>query len=412
MRVTGKTGWRLDSVRAGIIGHLLSFEPTYRQAGVSRYTEALVRELPSLAPEDTFVVFTSPGDIPTDRGFDPRTEWVPSRLPTDKPVARIGWEQTAGATIARRHHLDVIHAPVNVVPIIAGAPRIVTIHDLAFHLYPEQYPGPKQRYLRVMTRLSVRRAARVIAVSNATRADVIRLYGADPARVVTVPNGVSSEYQPLSADEVSRFRHQQGLDGPFILFVGTIQPRKNLETLLRAYARVGAETGWPLVIAGAAGWDYESVFATARELGLTGGERDRVRFVGFIEPETLPHWYNAAGIVVYPSLYEGFGLPLLEAMACGTPVIGADASSLPEVVGEAGLLVPPKDVDALGRAMLTLTRSDELRDELRERGLRRATEFSWRRTATETLAVYRETLAATRHAAQSTPARLRKQKDV
>jgi glycosyltransferase involved in cell wall biosynthesis len=129
-------------------------------------------------------------------------------------------------------------------------------------------------------------------------------------------------------------------------------------------------------------------------LGLTGTDgHERVRFVGFVPPESLPLWYNAAGMLVYPALYEGFGLPLLEAMACGTPVIGADASSLPEVVGEAGLLVPPKDVDAVGRAMLTLTRMDEMRAELRERGLRRAAEFSWRRTAEETLAVYRDVLA-------------------
>lgn len=369
---------------------------------MSRYTEALVRELPALAPDDTFVVFAGPDPIPHDRGFDPRTEWVRAKLPTGKPVARIGWEQTVGTTIARQHKLDLVHAPVNVTPVITGVPSIVTIHDLAFHLFPEQYPGAKQRYLRLMTRLSVRRAARVIAVSDATRADVIRLYGADPARVVTVPNGVSDDFQPLPEDAVARFRQEQGLPEHFILFVGTLQPRKNVETLLKAYARVAGESGWPLVIVGAHGWDYESIFVTARALGLTGvAGAERVRFVGFVPPETLPLWYNAAGMLVYPALYEGFGLPLLEAMACGTPVIGADASSLPEVVGEAGLLVPPKDVDAMGRAMLTLTRSNELRAELRGRGLRRAAEFSWRRTAQETLGVYRDVLAESASGTQS-----------
>ena len=389
-------------MRAGIIGHLLSFEPTYRQAGVSRYTEALVRELPALAPDDEFVVFSGPAPVPPDRGFDPRTEWVHARMPTGKPVARIGWEQTVGTTVARRHGLDLIHAPVNVTPIISGVPSVVTIHDLAFHLYPEQYPGAKQRYLRLMTRLSVRRAARVIAVSNATRDDVIRLYGADPARVVTIPNGVSDDFRPLPADDVARFKREQHLPERFILFVGTLQPRKNVETLLKAYARVAAESGWPLIIAGAPGWDYETIFTAARELGLTGTDGpERVRFVGFVPAETLPLWYNAAEMLVYPALYEGFGLPLLEAMACGTPVIGANVSSLPEVVGEAGLLVPPKDVDALGRAMLTLMRMDEMRADLRERGLRRAAEFSWRRTAEETLAIYRDALSHSGERTQS-----------
>jgi glycosyltransferase involved in cell wall biosynthesis len=381
-------------VRAGIIGHLLSFEATYRQAGVSRYTEALVRELPALAPDDEFIVFTGPRRPPAERDFDPSLHWSHTRVPTQRPPARIAWEQTAGTTIARRHRLDLVHAPVNVTPFITGCPRIVTIHDIAFHHFPEQYPGAKQRYLRLMTRLSVRRAARVIAVSEATRQDVIATYGCDPARVVTVPNGVSDDCHPLPEDEVRAFRQREGLHDDFILFLGTLQPRKNVETLLRAYARVRGETGWQLVIAGAAGWSYDSIFSTARELGL----EDVVRFAGFVEPEQLPLWYNAAGIFVYPSTYEGFGLPLLEAMACGTPVIAANTSSLPEVVGDAGLLAAPRDTEGFARAILSLIRAPELRAELRERGLRRAAGYSWRATAAGTLAVYRAVVAQAHHA--------------
>jgi glycosyltransferase involved in cell wall biosynthesis len=378
-----------SGVRAGIIGHLLSFEASYRQAGVSRYTEALVRELPDLAPEDEFVVFTGPRQPPAERAFPSALRWQHARVPTQRPPVRIAWEQTAGTIIARRHRLDLLHAPVNVTPLVSGCPRIVTIHDLAFHHFPEQYPGAKQRYLRLMTRLSVRRAARVIAVSEATRQDVIATYGCDPARVVTVPNGVAGECRPLPDDEVRAFRQRERLPDDFILFLGTLQPRKNVETLLRAYARVREECDWQLVIAGAAGWDYSSIFATARELGLV----DVVRFAGFVPPEQVPLWYNAASLLVYPSLYEGFGLPLLEAMACGTPVIAADASALPEVVGDAGLLVGPRDVEGLARAIASLTRSPEARAELRARGLQRAQTFSWRATAERTLAVYRAVAA-------------------
>ncbi len=196
-------------MRIGIIAHLLSFEASYRQAGVSRYTEALVRELPELAPEDTLVVFTGPQQPPAERCISPRIVWRHSRLPTARPPLRILWEQTAGATIARREQLDVTHAPVNVTPLVTGVPRVVTIHDLAFHHFPEQYPGAKQRYLRLMTRLSVRRATRVIAVSEATRRDVIEIYGVDPDRAVTIPNGAAEAFQPLAVYRVAAFRQAQ-----------------------------------------------------------------------------------------------------------------------------------------------------------------------------------------------------------
>ena len=378
-------------MRVGFIGHLLSFEPTYRQAGVSRYAEALVRELPAVDPTLDLVVFTGPDQPPEEREFPDGIDWRHSRLRTGQPVQRIAWEQTVGLTIGRRWRLDVIHAPVNVAPLITGVPRVVTVHDLAFHLFPEQYPGRKQRYLRAMTRLSVQRAARVIAVSEATRQDIIRLYDADPERVVTVPNGVGDEMRPLGADEVAAFRARQGLTGPTLLFLGTLQPRKNLETLLRAWARTAGETGWQLVVAGAAGWHHEPIFDLARELGIA----DAVRFVGFVPPEDLPLWHNAADAFVYPSLYEGFGLPLLEAMACGTPVVTSETPALREVVGNAGLIVGPRDVPALAQALLQLAREPELREELAARGLRRASEFSWRRTAAETAAVYRAAAGTT-----------------
>jgi glycosyltransferase involved in cell wall biosynthesis len=381
-------------VRVGIIGHLLSFEASYRQAGVSRYTEALLRELPVLAPTDTFVVFSGPERPPAERAFDARLQWAHTRIPTSRPAARIAWEQTAGLSIARRYGLDLVHAPVNVTPIVSGVPRVVTVHDLAFHLYPEQYPGAKQRYLRAMTRLSVRRATRVIAVSEATRDDVIRLYGADPERVVTAPNGVGPEFQPLPDEQIAAFRRERQLPEHFVLFLGTLQPRKNLETLLRAYARVMAETGWSLVVAGAEGWGTTPIFTLARALGI----EDNVRFVGYVAPQELPFWYNAAGMLVYPSFYEGFGLPALEAMACGTPVIAADNSALPEVVGDAGLLVGARDVDGFAHAITTLARDADFRHRLGRRGQLRAAGYSWRRTAELTLAVYQQALDSARQA--------------
>ena len=379
-------------MRIGINGHLLSFEETYRQAGVSRYIEALLRELPRVAPHDELVVFTGPDAARDERAFDPKIEWRHSGLPTGKPLVRVVWEQTMGPLATRRARVDVMHFPVNVVSLPPGAPQVVTVHDLAFHHFPEQYPAAKQRYLRLMTRLSVSRARRVIAVSEATRQDIIRLYGLPAERIVTVPNGIGSEMQPLPPDEVAEFRREQGLPEDFLLFLGTLQPRKNLETLLRAYATITNDVDWPLIVAGGTGWQYDRIFQLVRQLELV----ERVRFVGYVAGTQLPLWYNAATLFVYPSLYEGFGLPVLEAMACGTPVIAANTSSLPEVAGDAGLLVDPRSVRGLASTMLMVARDGELRQQLGQRGRERAREFSWTRTAELTVEVYRQALRGSR----------------
>ena len=373
-------------MRVGVLGHLLSFAPGYRQAGVSRYIEFLLRALPAAAPDIEAVVFTGPQAGECGADFPTSLQWRRSRVPTGRPEVRILWEQVAGPVALRRAGVDLVHGPVNVMPLLDGLPGVVTVHDLAFRIYPEQYPRAKQRYLDLLTGLSVRRAARVITVSESTRRDVLRFYRVDPERVVTVPNGVDPSLAPVTDRErLAAFRKEHGLPDDFILFVGTLQPRKNLVGLLRAYARMGARVDAPLVVAGGKGWMYEPVFNEVRALGV----EDRVIFAGYADPEDLALWYSAATVFVYPSLYEGFGLPVLEAMACGTPVITSDTSSLPEVAGDAALLVNPRDVDAMAAAIARLMGDPALRADLRERGLARARAFSWERTARETAAVYR-----------------------
>lgn len=376
-------------MKIGLNAHLLSFEPTYRQAGVSKYIEALVRHLPVVAPDTDLTVFTGPAHPPTTAGFHPDIKWQHSRLPTANPNIRIAWEQSAAAFMVLRSGIDLYHAPVNVLSPGIRKPQVVTVHDLAFHYYPEQYPAMKQRYLRAMTAASVRRATLIIAVSEATRQDIIRIHRVAPERVVVVPNGVDDVMQPLPEQDVATFREQQDLPEHFFLFLGTLQPRKNVETLVRAYATVSMGIDWPLVIAGAKGWQYERIFQLVEELGLTA----RVRFAGHVPGEQLPLWYNAATMLVYPSRYEGFGLPLLEAMACGTAVIGSTVSSLPEVVGDAGLLVDPDDAPGLAESMLRLAADGDLRQQLERRGLKRSTSFTWHETARSTAGVYRRALA-------------------
>lgn len=376
-------------MRVGIIGHLLSFTPGYRQAGVSRYTEHLLQWLPSVAPDLEFVVYAgrSAASAIHDHRFPASLSWALSRLPTEYPQARILWEQAAGPVALRRNQVDVVHGLVNVTPLLTRRPSVVTVHDLAFLIYPEQYPAAKQRYLNLLTRLSVERAERVIADSANTRADVLRHYRVHPDRVIVVPIGIEPDLAPVDdPGKIQTLRERHQLPERFILFVGTLQPRKNLVSLLRAYARLKDTIDWPLVVVGAKGWLYEPVFKEARALGVA----DRVIFTGYADQPTLRLWYSAATIFVYPSLYEGFGMPVLEAMACGAPVITSSTSSLPEVAGDAAITIEPTDAGALAAALDRLIQDAALRSELRRRGLDRARQFSWERTARETSDVYRQ----------------------
>jgi len=369
---------------------LLSLASSYRSAGISWYIYHLLQSLPAVAEGARFTAFTGEKSWRAPAGMDvARTRW-----PTQHPVARIVWEQTVQPLALARRGVDLLHALAYVSPAAWAGPTVITVLDLSFMLYPERFRPLNRLYLRVFTRLSARRARRVIAISENTRRDAVRLLGLDAAKVQTVYCGVSPAFQPQGAQDVEAFRRRKGLPARFILFLGTLEPRKNIVGLLEAYAglrgRWGARRGGapPLVIAGAKGWYYEEVFKKAQQLAL----QSDVRFVGFAPAEELPLWYSAADLFVYPSLYEGFGLPVLEAMACGAPVITSNCSSLPEVVGPAGLMVDPTDSAALTEAMWRILTDEERRAALGEEGRRRAAQFSWERTALETVAVYRQVL--------------------
>ncbi len=382
-----RPGQKVIDLRIGINAHLLSFDSGYRQAGISRYVDALLRELPALlGPADELVCFT---DKPVAERYDPAIEWVQSAASTSNPLARIAWEQTMGALVGRRWGLDVLHAPVNVMPIVSMTPTVVTVHDLAFERIAGHYPATKRAYQRILTRLSVRRAEQVIAVSQSTADDVAELYGASRQAIEVVPNGIDATYRPQGHAADQAFRAEHGLPDEFLLFVGTLQPRKNLSGLIHALELIKAEIDWPLVVVGGRGWLESDLARQVRRYDL--GER--VRFAGYVPAEELPQWYSAATVFVLPSYYEGFGLPALEAMACGTPVVVSGRSSFPEVVGAAGLLVDPEMPRSIAAGILRLARDRDLREQLASRGRERAKEYSWTRTARETLDVYRRIAA-------------------
>jgi glycosyltransferase involved in cell wall biosynthesis len=371
-------------MHVAINAHLLAHTRSFRRAGISHYVEQTLQQLGQIDRRNRYTVYTTRGLDGAALGLPPNFRVAPSRLPTINPRVRIPWEQLLAPLLLRRAGADLFHGVHSVVPFACPVPSVVTVHDLAFIRFSQTFRAYNRAYLDFATRLSVRRAARVLVVSEHTRREVVGILGVPEERVVVTPNAARAHFRPPDPHRLELFRARKGLPERFVLYVGTLEPRKNLTTLLEAYAEVARRHKVPLVVGGGKGWLYDAVFQRLEELGL----REQVRFVGYIEEEELPLWYAAATVFVFPSIYEGFGMPPLEAMACGTPVITSNSSSLPEVVGDAGLMAPPHDARAFAAAIDRVLSDTGLREELRERGFAQAGRFTWRTTAERTLAAY------------------------
>ena len=274
----------------------------------------------------------------------------------------------------RRLHPDVYFGPAGALPLTSvDSPSVITVHDLAIYRNPRWFPGRQPLATRLVVPRSVLRADVVIAVSENTARDVADIFGRERSRIEVVPHGVSAKMRPMSAEERAEARARLELPERFILFVGTIEPRKNLETLLDAWVMMRDRPD--LVVVGSWGWLYESIRDKMARLG------PRLHHFDSVDPDELPAIYNLARILAHPAWYEGFGLPPLEAMACGTPVIVSDRSSLPELVGDAAVIVPANDPNAWRKQLERVLDDTELAADLRHRGILRAAEFSWPRAA-------------------------------
>lgn len=368
-------------MRVGLDAYLLHKGASYRAAGVSVYIQGLLSALPSAAPGHEYVAFTG-REAPPVR----EVASVRAPIPVDRPPLRIAWEQIGLPLQAAWEGVGVLHGTVNTIPPLWRGPSVVTVHDLSFLRYPERLSRKRAFYLRFAVAQSARWATRVIAVSRNTGDDLVELAGVSPHKITVVYSGVQPGFRPLS-DAQSPLTGAAFGGRPYILNVGTLEPRKNQDVLIRAYAHLRRRLGLPhvLAIVGARGWMYEPLFALVRELEL---ERD-VAFIDYVAPDDLPLWYNCADLFAYPSVYEGFGLPVLEAMACGVPVVTSSSSSLGELAGDACLTVDPGSEAALEAALGRIVQDPALRERLREAGLARAREFTWERTALDTVAVYR-----------------------
>ncbi len=354
-------------------------------AGIAQYTVQLARALAALDGPERYLLLqsrrsrepiTSGARVTTRHGLTPpHNRWERLTLPLE--------------LLARPPRPSLLHSVDHVGPAWGPWPSVVTLHDLAFLLYPATHT-PESRAYYAAAGESVRRATRVIAVSHSTAADATKLLRVDPAHVRVVHEAAGAAYTPRPRPELLALAARRGFDPetPYVLFVGTLEPRKNVPLLLEAFARLRREVDAQLLIVGGRGWLDGPIFETHARLGLG----DTARFLGPLPEVDLAVLYSHAAVFAFPSLYEGFGLVLLEAMACGAPVVSSSAAPMPEVVGDAALLIEPKDPVTWASAIASVVADPTLASELRRRGFARAAEFSWERAAHETRQVYGEAL--------------------
>ncbi len=354
------------------------------RAGTGTYVRNLFGALEAIAPEHDYLYLTAAA-VDAAASLDVAQRGRVQRLING--LRQMAWLQVSLPLQLRRTGADLFHAPAMIGPFWQPCPTVFTILDLAVIEYPEVFDPLWRSYVLLNLRLALARAGAVIAISESTRQDVLRHFSLRPELVRVVYFGCDPRFRPVDNAELREsVRANFGLPERFILYVGTLEPRKNVPRLLQAFHHLKAEGRIPhkLVMVGERGWLYHDIFQELQALGL----ENEVLFVGYVDHDQLPVIYGMSEMLVLPSLYEGFGLPPLEAMACGCPVVTSNASSLPEVVGEAALCVDPYDVRAIAEAMATLVFRPERRLDLVCRGLERARLFSWERAAAETLEVY------------------------
>jgi glycosyltransferase involved in cell wall biosynthesis len=364
----------------------------YRRAGgIAQYTLRLLQALLQLEGGDEFIALHHYRDRPAGLLT---LDAAKSRMLRGHPLFTPPHHKLEQLTLPAEllaARLDVLHSPDFIPPFHRRCPAVITVHDLAFKLYPQLLTSESAAYYGQIERAAAS-AEQIIAVSEATRQDMLCLLPVNAQKISVIYEAADPLYRPRDdAATVQQVLRAYGLEPPFVLVVGTIEPRKNLLMLLRAFRGLlnrdpGCAT---LVIAGPRGWLADDVAALHAKLKLG----DQTRFLGAVPAPELAALYGAAELFVMPSLYEGFGLPVVEAMACGAPVVVSNVSSLPEVAGDAGLCLAPDDVDAWAEAMRRVLNDPTLRSEMQQKSLRQARQFSWERAARETLAVYQKARA-------------------
>lgn len=370
-------------VRAVIIGIDGRLATRRVRTGIEQYAYSVIRGLVEWGPHHAYRVYI---DRATDLGGVSESSNVVLRLlRPSRPL--VAWQLVGLPLELAREKPHIFFSPGHYLPPYRPAKAVVTIHDLAFLAFKEQFRGWWRTLFRLTTAYAIKRADRIVAVSQNTKADIIKYYGVEPRRIKVIYHGVDPFFKPIDDPKaLEKVRREYSKGREFLLFIGTLQPRKNLLRLIQAFAQAASNVPHSLVVVGREFWRQEKVYYAVEEWGIS----DRISFTGYVDSSDLPLLISSATALILPSLYEGFGLPALEAMACGTPVIASRSSSLPEVVGDASRLVDPYDVDDMVAAIIEVLSDERLRREMSAKGLERAQLFSWKRASEETLALFEE----------------------
>ena len=372
-------------MRIGIDATALPPQPV----GAGNYIIQLIRALAAGDFDNQLVIFAQQkGPRLINLQSDSSIEW--QIVEDSSPGSRLIWEQTVLPSLSQKTKIDLLHSLHYTKPLRLNCASVVTFHDMTYYLYPQLHTRSRRLVFPTAMRFSAKQADALITVSESTREDAIRLLEIDPERIFTTQLGVDPSFTVLDDNDAElRVISKYSLPEKYILYLGTIEPRKNLPVLIKSYKQIADDgTDYKLVLVGKYGWMYQEVLALIDDLDL----QDMVCLTGYVSQEDLPVVYNLASLFVYPTIYEGFGLPALEAMACGVPVITTRVASLPEIVGDAGLLIPVNDTDALYEAMNQVLEDTALRENLIHDGLARSKLFSWERTAQLTQQVYKKVL--------------------
>ncbi len=353
--------------------------------GIARYTFNLAQALAGITPPTELTLLYHAGAQNTRFDLAQLTARPNVRLAVINAPNYSLSEQWLIPGLLRQLHPHVYHSPYYIMPYRPGYPTIVTVHDLIPLLYPRHFTRSQRFVFGVTIRLSLRVAQKVIVVSRATANDLRALLNVPPDKVTIIPEAADPAMRRASPDVIAAIRARYHLPESYVLYVGSNKPHKNLTRLVEAFARHQNQS--PITLAIGGHWDarYPTAHQRATELALS----NRIQWLGPVPQADLPALYSGATLFIFPSLYEGFGLPVLEAMACGTPVVCSNISSLPEVIGDAGLLFDPLNVDTIATTIRRALENPDLRAELRQRGLARAAQFTWERVAEKTMAVYR-----------------------
>lgn len=356
------------------------------RGGPRTYVDNLIRTLPILDEKNEYIVFYNKKEFLT------KYENVKGVIvKPDNIYFQLIWDQVLLPISLKKEKVDLVHNTKSSTSIINPCYSVVTIHDIIPIVYKQTEKFTNYLYWNLQIPLAAKHANQIITVSESAKKDIVNYYKIREDKISVIYNGVSEKFRIIeSKKELDQIKSLYSLPDKYILYVGTLQPRKNLPLLIKSYGKLVADKKitHKLLIVGREGWKYSAIFSLIKELHL---EKDII-ITGYIQDDDLPYIFNLANLFVYPSIYEGFGLPPLEAMACGIPVITSNTSSLPEVVGNAGIMINPYDVDCLAKVMFEALTNEGLRRDMIKKGLERSKLFSWEKTARETLKVYEETM--------------------